>query len=119
MASFPQLETGAVAQYPSVRHIAFRTTVARFIDGTEQRFRSMKGPVQRWDIRLSHVSAEEMAAIEEFFESAQGRFGNFVFVDPWDGTEYPNCSLEMDELLTNSASEWRFSTRLIIRNNES
>jgi hypothetical protein len=118
MATFPKLQTGAVAQYPSARNIEFQTAVSRFIDGTEQRFRTAKGPARRWDIRLSQVSGEEMAAIEEFFESAQGRFGNFTFVDPWDGTEYPNCSLDTDELTSTGASEWRWSARLIIRNNE-
>jgi len=118
MAAFPKLQTGAVAQYPSARNIAFRTTVSRFIDGMEQRFRAAKGPAQRWDIRLSQASAEEIYAMEAFFETAQGQFGNFAFVDPWDGTEYPNCSLETDEFAVDAASEWRWATRLVIRNNE-
>jgi uncharacterized protein DUF2460 len=118
MGDFPQLRTGAVAQYPSQKQIGFRTTVTRFIDGTEQRFRSAKDPAHRWVIRLSQISAEEMAILEEFFESARGQFGSFRFTDPWDGTEYPDCSLETDDFVANAASEWRWATRLVIRNNQ-
>jgi len=118
MAEFPKLRTGAVAQYPSEKEIAFQTTITRFVDGTEQRFRSSKGAATRWVVQLSHVSGEEMAAIAEFFNSARGRFGSFSFVDPWDGTEYPDCSFEADEFIGNAASECRWAGRLIIRNNE-
>jgi hypothetical protein len=118
MVDFPQLRTGAVAQYPSQREIRFQTTVTRFIDGTEQRFRCAKGPAARWVVRLSQISAEEMALLEEFFESARGQFGSFRFTDPWDGTEYPDCSLETDDFFENAATEWRWATRLIIRSNQ-
>src|SRR6187397_3133336 len=97
MADFPQLRTGAVAQYPSQREIGFQTNITRFIDGTEQRSRSVKGPAPRWMIRMSQINAEEMAVLEEFFESTRGQFGSFSFTDPWDGTEYPDCSLETDD----------------------
>ena len=119
MATFPKLHTGAVTQYPSGKSVAFQTTVSQFIDGTEQRFRSAKGPRKRWEIRLSQVSPEEMGAVEDFFRSAQGRFSAFSFVDPWDGTEYSNCSFEMDELTSSASGEQRWATRLKIRNNES
>jgi Conserved hypothetical protein 2217 (DUF2460) len=118
MASFPLLGTGTVAQYPSQREIAFQTTVARFVDGTEQRFRSAKGPARRWIIQLSQISAEEMAALEDFFESAQGRFGSFTFVDPWDSVEYADCSLDGDQIDANATTAWRWATRLVIRNNQ-
>jgi hypothetical protein len=118
MPSFPRLNTGAVAQYPSERVIAFRTNVMRFLDGSEQRFRSAKGPAHRWLVRMSQVSAEEMAMLEEFFEALAGRFGSFSFTDPWDGTEYADCSLDGDEFATSAPTEWRWATRLIVRNNQ-
>jgi hypothetical protein len=114
---FPKLRTGVVAQYPSVRHIAFRTNISRFLDGTAQRFRDAKGPVHRWVIQMSQITAEEMADIEEFFESAQGRFGSFSFTDPWDGTEHPDCSLDTDSTTAHAAEEWRWVSQLIVRNN--
>lgn len=118
MSAFPQLRTGAFAQYPSQKEFAFRTTVTKFVDGTEQRCRAAKGPALRWFIRMSQVSAEEMAVLEDFFDSAQGQFGSFSFVDPWDGIAYPDCSLDADEFSANAASDWRWATRLTIRNNQ-
>jgi hypothetical protein len=117
MAAFPRLRTGAVAQYPSKKEIGFDTTVARFIDGTEQRFRR-KGPARRWEIRLSAVTAEEMAAIEDFFNSHQGRFGSFAFTDPWDDSEHPDCSFDHDQLDVRILSESQATARLIIRTNQ-
>jgi hypothetical protein len=115
---FPKLRTGAVAQYPSHKRIAFRTMVSRFVDGSEQRFRAAKGPVHRWAIQMSRISAEEMATMEEFFASAQGQFGSFAFVDPWDGTEYTDCSLEADAFTATGENEWRWASQLMIRNNQ-
>ena len=114
---FPKLRTGVVAQYPSIKQIAFRTNVSQFVDGTGQRFRAARGPAQHWVIQMSHVSAEEMADIEKFFESARGGFGSFSFVDPWDGTEYSDCSLDADSFSTTAATEWRWASQLIVRNN--
>jgi hypothetical protein len=115
---FPKLKTGAVAQYPSHKQIAFRTMVARFIDGSEQRFRQVKGPAHRWAIQMSRISAAEMAALEDFFEAAQGQFGNFTFVDPWDGAEYTDCSFDEDFFGASAETEWRWASQLIIRNNQ-
>ena len=39
MASFPQLKTSAVAQYPARRTAIFRNQSVRFLDGREQRYR--------------------------------------------------------------------------------
>jgi len=97
MASFPLLKTQAVTQYPAVKRIAYRNQTVRFLDGTEQRYRDSAGPLHTWVIRLSDLDDTEMATLEAFVESNQGRFGNFSFTDPWDGTVYANCSLASDQ----------------------
>lgn len=117
MASFPTLRTGAVAQYPSTRLIEAPVRVLRFVDGREQRFRSTRGPVRRWIVRLSEVSESELAGIEAFFGSQQGRAGSFEFTDPWDGTVYPDCSFDEDELRTELTGEDRATASITIRNN--
>jgi hypothetical protein len=96
MANFPLLKTGAVAQYPLIRTVRYSTCVLRFVDGTEQRFREHNSPVRRWVIRLDLLDEEELSRIDEFFVSEQGHLGDFSFTDPWDGMEYPSCSLEND-----------------------
>ena len=118
MAAFPKLASGAVAQYPSARRAESRTTVLQYVDGAEQRFRNRAEPALRWVIRLSDVATEELFAIERFFLDQQGQFGSFSFIDPWDGTEYPDCSFESDEFHADSFAEGRSSATLIIRNNQ-
>jgi hypothetical protein len=118
MAAFPRVGNRAVAQYPSARRVESSTTVLEYLDGTEQRFRNRAAPATHWLIRLSDVPAEELVAIEVFFLEQQGQYGSFSFTDPWDGTEYPDCSFESDELHADSFAEGRSSTTLIIKNNQ-
>ncbi len=96
MPAFPMLKTSAVAQYPAGKTVQFKNQTLRFVDGSEQRYRDSAGPLHRWVIQLNQLDETEMAAIEEFFLTNQGRYGSFTFTDPWDGTSYPNCSLADD-----------------------
>lgn len=117
MNDFPRLKTGAVAQYPMQRTKRFSTAVMRFVDGTEQRFRDFGGPLRRWIIELERLSDEEMDAIERFFVSEQGGFGEFSFVDPWDQTAYANCSLENPDAVFQFKAFHNGRTRLVVRQN--
>jgi hypothetical protein len=118
MAEFPKLRTGAVAQYPSIRILESPTVVLRYIDGSEQRFRNLSRPRNRWIVRLSDVSTEELFEIESFFLEQQGEFGSFSFTDPWDGTEYPDCSFESSDFELYSFAEGRSAGTITIRNNQ-
>ena len=117
MVTFPILKTGAVAQYPARRTDQFRNQTVRFVGGTDQRYRDSAGPRQRWTIRCSALDEAEISAIENFFVTNQGRFGNFTFVDPWDGTAHEDCSFEGDELQITMAGEMRGTTQFtVVRN---
>jgi hypothetical protein len=117
MATFPILKTKAVAQYPAGKAIQFRNQVLRFVDGAEQRYRDSAGPLHRWVIRLEELDEGEMAALEAFFTTNQGRFASFAFTDPWDGSQYANCSIETDELDLTSVAEMRGRTSLTLVEN--
>ena len=117
MASFPQLKTGAVAQYPATRVVQFQTQILRFLDGNEQRYRDGSGPLHRWVIKLNLLDEGEMAALDAFFAANQGEFGSFTFTDPWDGTQYPNCSLGADLLDLRFVGELRGQTSLTVVEN--
>ena len=117
MASFPHLKTKAVAQYPSTKTIQFQNQVLRFVDGGEQRYRDSAAPLHRWVIRLNELDEGEMAAVEGFFAANVGRFASFAFTDPWDGTQYANCSVQTDELKLASVEEMRGSTSLTVVEN--
>jgi len=117
MATFPRLKTNAVAQYPATRALRYQNQTVRFLDGTDQRYRDASGPLHRWTIRLDAVDECEMAEIEGFFLSNQGQFGSFVFVDPWDGTSYPSCSLAGDQLDLTAVAEMQGQTSLTVVEN--
>jgi hypothetical protein len=119
MATFPQLKTGAVAQYPATKSLRYQNQTLRFLDGTEQRYRDSAGPLHRWVIDLNELDESEMAAFEQFFEDNQGRLGSFAFTDPWDGTQYAKCSLASDELGLSSLEEMRGKTSLTVVENRS
>src|SRR5580704_5955301 len=114
MATFPQLKTGAVAQYPATKSLRFQNQTVRFLDGSEQRYRDAAGPLHQKVIQLS-----EMVAFAQFFEDNQGRRGSFAFTDPWDGTQYADCSLASDELALGSLAEMRTTTSLTVVENRS
>ena len=117
MATFPQLKTGAVAQYPIVRAQHFQNQTVRFVDGTDQRYRDAAQARQRWEIELNDLDEGELAAIEEFFAANQGAYGSFAFADPWDGHVYDDCSLEADDLNVTTVAEMRGMTKLtVVRN---
>src|SRR5580765_6342271 len=111
MATFPQLKTGGVAQYPIVRAEQFQNQTVRFVDGSDQRYRDAGKARQRWEIQLNGLDEGELAAFEEFFLANQGAYGSFAFPDPWDGHVYDDCSLELDELNVTTVAEMRGLTK--------
>jgi hypothetical protein len=104
---FPTLKTGAVMQYPATRRLCYNTDTIRFLDGTEQRFRDNPAVLHQWTIELSLLDESELAALDQFFVTNQGRFGSFSFTDPWDGAVYPNCSLAKDAFSFQLTGEMR------------
>ena len=117
MPTFPVLTTGAVTQYPSSRRTTYSTSVTRFVDGKEQRFRELQAPLRSWVVRLNQLSAQEIGELEIFFNDQQGQFGSFTFIDPWDETEYVNCSFEQNSFSMDAVDENRYEGYLEIRNN--
>jgi hypothetical protein len=117
MSDFPLLKTGALAQYPFERRLEYATEVLRFLDGTEQRFRQRGEAGRRWVLRLSLLDEDELAKIEAFFQTEQGRTGSFAFTDPCDGQTYADCSLEKDTIELGYEEIAGGGTTIVIREN--
>lgn len=117
MDRFPTLKTGAAIQYPSRREIRCKAAVLRFVDGAEQRIPESGITRRRWLIPLNRLDSAELEAVEQLFVSAQGRSGSFAFTDPYDGTEYPDCSFEQDEFVFRQKDEGRGEAVLSLREN--
>jgi len=114
MNSFPRLKTGAIFQYPATRALGYKTCVLKFVDGSEQRFREYAAPVKRWAVRLDLLDEAEMAALENFIASLEGRSGEFSFTDPWDETVYEHCGLAEDSPITEAGDLERGRAFLVI-----
>lgn len=119
MASFPNLKTGAPAQYPLLRVSSWKTQIARFVDGSEQRYRDVEQPLKRWVVSLELLDEREARELAEFVEAVRGGQGSFSFTDPVDGTVYPDCSLELDEVEFGWDGNDAVRVRLTIRENKS
>jgi hypothetical protein len=117
VANFPALKTGVVAQYPADRTRRYSTQVYRFVDGSEQRFPEYGPSLKKWSIRLALLDERELTELGDFFVSMSGRSGQFSFTDPWDGTVYPNCSLDRDEFDAELRGVGQASTNVIVREN--
>ena len=111
------LKTGAAAQYPFERRLEFATEVLRFLDWTEQRFRQRASTARRWVIRLNLLDENELARIEAFFQTEQGRTGSFAFTDPCDGQTYADCSLDSDTIELGYEEVAGGITAIVIREN--
>jgi hypothetical protein len=117
MSTFPRLKTGAAAQYPASRTAGYATQAFRFLDGAQQKFPQRGGAATRWIIKLDLLDDSEVAEVCAFFQSQQGRFGTFSFVDPWDGSTHANCSFESDELTLGLDGEARGKLQVAIKEN--
>ncbi len=100
MNTFPVLSTGAVTQYPLGIATGQSSQVIRFLDGTDQRFRTQGRMLRRWQIHLDSLNESEIQALEAFFNSQLGAYSAFVFPDPYGGIEVPNCVFGADAFLS-------------------
>jgi len=117
MADFPRLKTGVVAQYPTDRSQQCFTSVYRFIDGLEQRFRTGTTPLKRWVIRFDLLDESELSALEIFFLAQSGEFESFSFTDPWDNTVYASCTFDSDTLGLQFSDLSRGMTSVTVKEN--
>jgi len=115
MSQFPILRTGAVMQYPARMDVSFSTSVIRFMDGSEQRFRLYQAPLHRWIIQLELLDEGELSQLREFFRDQNCQ--SFAFTDPSDGVVYSSCSIGDDSMMDRLAAVSAASTSLTIVEN--
>ena len=82
MLVFPQLLTGATAQYPLVRADRRRTAVNVLGDGREVKYTDAAGAGVHWDLRLNDLTSGELAEVLALHEAVEGRLQAFTLLDP-------------------------------------
>jgi hypothetical protein len=115
MATFPRLKTGALAQYPLRSARQFRTSVVRFLDGTEQRWRNDSKEQIRWVVRLDLLDEAEARTVREFFLAHAGQADTFTFEDPVTGEIHPHCRFASDTCEVLQRGEQNYQVVLPIR----
>ncbi|HLH01674.1 MAG TPA: hypothetical protein VKX25_02810 [Bryobacteraceae bacterium] len=106
---FPQLATGALAQYPIRKNIATRNIRNVLPDGSLVLFPDPEAGHIIWELAYQDLTAQEVSALTGLFTSCQGRFGSFIFIDPTDNMLQQSANL--------LASPWMASPGLSVRAN--
>jgi hypothetical protein len=112
MATFPNLKTGAVAQYPLERSVRFQTQTVTFLDGSRQRYRLYGAGLRRWSIRLDLLDETELASLIAFVER-QGSAA-FAFADPVTGENVTMCVIAGDRFDIEVLDEMKAGAKLSI-----
>src|ERR1700722_2865438 len=84
MPYYPQLTTGAVAQFPVTRNTYLRTVANQLPSGYTIRMADTGFQKVQWRLRYSALTDSEQASIESLFEASEGQLNTFTFLDPTD-----------------------------------
>jgi hypothetical protein len=82
MSVFPQLNSGAVAQFPFQRELRQRTLANRSADGTDIRIADVDFHERDWEIAFGVLSVVEWQSLTDLFTAAEGRLQEFLFLEP-------------------------------------
>jgi hypothetical protein len=82
MIVFPQLSSGAMAQFPFLRRTGFRTLVNPAADGSEIRAADVDFEERVWLLSSNELSDQEWQDIEDLFAGVEGRLKSFLFLEP-------------------------------------
>src|SRR5579859_1998521 len=82
MTIFPKLSNGAICQYPVQRRLQYRTISNVLEDDSRIVLQDQFASYVNWDLSYTGLSDAEVAVLQTFFETVEGRLGAFTFVDP-------------------------------------
>ena len=103
---FPQLSSGALAQYPISKMRTLRTVKNTLANGTVVAFPDPKGGRMLWQLNYVDLSTEDVQKLQAHAGACRGPFHSFVFLDP------------TENLLNGSAnpggSAWQRPTSLLV-----
>jgi hypothetical protein len=80
---FPQLGSGALAQYPLNRNRQWRAIMNTLESGETITLQDAPGGWIEWRLRYEELTDAEVANLTGFFETSRGEAGSFGFVDPF------------------------------------
>jgi hypothetical protein len=82
MLVFPQLLTGAVAQFPIRKRITKRVVRNEMPGGHQITLADPDNSTVEWALTFDNITDEEVNALDEFFRQCEGPLRSFTFLDP-------------------------------------
>src|SRR5579864_8524448 len=82
MLVYPQLATGALAQYPIIKWCRPRTIANVLGDGSSIKLADATGGTAQWQLQYTGLTDDEATTLEQFFTAAEGNLNTFTFLDP-------------------------------------
>jgi hypothetical protein len=82
MAAYPQLQSGALSQFPVQKKRRTRTVVNLAADGSTIKLADPAAAVTEWLLTYRDLSDDEAATMRAFFNAAEGTLNGFTFLDP-------------------------------------
>ncbi len=93
--AFPTLKSGNTVFYPLVDTHSFGTDVVRFLDDSEQRWRT-RLMLRRFKLTCNDINPYDSALMLKFFRSQFGKFDPTWSIT-FGGHTYPNCAFSSDD----------------------
>lgn len=81
---YPQLASGAMAQYPIRKTRLARTIKNVLADGSVILFTDPNGGRLTWQLSYTELATADVQALSEHFNACAGPFRSFTFIDPTD-----------------------------------
>jgi hypothetical protein len=82
MLAFPQLSSGAAAQYPIKKHCAQRTILNALTDGHTVTLADAGAALSQWQLAYQNLADAELDILQQFFATCEGQLTAFTFLDP-------------------------------------
>jgi len=82
--AFPQLSSGAMAQYPLRKRRVIQSSVNTFADGSMIVSNINANTQFVWELSYTDLTSVDQTALQNHFVACQGPLNPFIFIDPTD-----------------------------------
>ena len=82
MSWYPQIDSGAIAQFPVTRGREWRTILNTIESGEQVTLPDASADLIQWKLSYQELTAAEVGNLSALFQASQGQFAPFTFVDP-------------------------------------
>lgn len=101
---FPQLSSGAISQYPIHKTQVTRTVMNRLPDGTVIVSPDPSASKLIWELSFTHLSTDDVSALQAHFQACCGAYRAFTFIDPTDNMLASSADL--------TSASWRKNSQI-------